>query len=287
MLKGIIIAASDTGELQKTLTREGLALKRVKAKEERELLDALAELRACREEVLCLVETDEQEKLARTLGLFCVGYLNPKLPDEKLRGCRILLEGFQEIDRTFLQNVHTRALGLPVQIAETKRLLIREMTLSDLDEINALYREEPSATLSPELSLNRQEEEEKIRAYIAYMYGLYQFGMWVVIEKKSHEMIGRAGFGIADYLNFSEIDLGYLIGRKYRGQGYGEEACRAVLDYGSQVLYLPRVSAYIDRENKGSLHLIEKLGFQKKQSFAYEERTLCRYLLNLQQKTAV
>ena len=35
MLKGIIIAASDTGELQKTLTREGLALKRVKAKEER------------------------------------------------------------------------------------------------------------------------------------------------------------------------------------------------------------------------------------------------------------
>lgn len=287
MLKGIVIGASGTEELQKTLSREGLAFRRLRGEEPKDFLSALSQLGADPQEALCLVETDRQEQTALKLGLFCVGYLNPELSKEQLQGCRILLEGFQEIDRIFLENVHTRALGLPVQIAETRRLLIREMTLSDLDGVNALYREEPSVTLSPEFSLDRQEEEEKIRAYIAYMYGLYQFGMWVVIEKKSHEMIGRAGFGIADYLNFSEIDMGYLIGKKYRGQGYGEEACRAVLAYGRKVLDLPRVSAYIDRENKSSLHLIEKLGFQKKQSFAYEKRTLCRYLLNLQQETAV
>lgn len=217
--------------------------------------------------------------MALELGFFCVGYLNPALPGEHLSGCRILLEGFQEIDSSFLQNVHTRALGLPVLIAETERLLIREMTLSDLDQINALYQEEPSMALSPELALNRQEEEEKIKAYIAYMYGLYQFGMWVVIEKKSREMIGRAGFGIADYLDFTEIDMGYLIGKKYRRRGYGEEACRAALAYGRRVLDFPGVSAYIEQENSGSLGLIEKLGFKKKQSFDYRERHLCRYRL--------
>ena len=49
--------------------------------------------------------------MALDLGFFCVGYLNPELPEERLSGCRILLEGFQEIDRSFLENVHTRALG--------------------------------------------------------------------------------------------------------------------------------------------------------------------------------
>ncbi|MCI8863359.1 MAG: GNAT family N-acetyltransferase [Lachnospiraceae bacterium] len=279
MLKGIVIAASGAELLKQTLTREHLPWAEVEHREPADFLKALDGLRAKKREILCLVETDREERIALELGFFCVGYLNPALQDEHLSGCRILLEGFQEIDRCFLQNVHTRALGLPVLIAETERLLIREMTLLDLDQINALYQEEPSMTLSPELALDRQEEEEKIKAYIAYMYGLYQFGMWVVIEKKSREMIGRAGFGIADYLDFAEIDMGYLIGKKYRRQGYGEEACRAALAYGRQVLDFPGVSAYIERENGSSLSLIEKLGFKRKQSFDYQERHLCRYRL--------
>lgn len=279
MLKGIVIAVSGAELLKQTLTKENLPWVEVEQREPAAFLRALSHLGAEKPEALCLVETDREEKMALELGFFCVGYLNPALPGEHLSGCRILLEGFQEIDSSFLQNVHTRALGLPVLIAETERLLIREMTLSDLDQINALYQEEPSMVLSPELALNRQEEEEKIKAYIAYMYGLYQFGMWVVIEKKSREMIGRAGFGIADYLDFTEIDMGYLIGKKYRRRGYGEEACRAALAYGRRVLDFPGVSAYIEQENSGSLGLIEKLGFKKKQSFDYRERHLCRYRL--------
>lgn len=279
MLKGIVIAVSGAELLKETLTREELPWSEPEHREPVDFLKAVDQLKADKPEVLCLVETDREEKIALELGLFCVGYLNPSLPEERLSGCRILFEGFQEIDRSFLQNIHTRAMGLPVLIAETKRLLIREMTLSDLDGINALYREEPSMTLSPELALDREEEEEKIKAYIAYMYGLYQFGMWVVIEKSSQEMIGRAGFGIANYLDFSEIDMGYLIARKYRRQGYGEEACRAALNYGKQVLDFPGVSAYIEQENNNSRCLAEKLGFSRKQSFDYQDRHLCRYQL--------
>ncbi|MCI8598526.1 MAG: GNAT family N-acetyltransferase [Lachnospiraceae bacterium] len=280
MLKGLIIAASKTELLKENLTKEGFPWIEIGKREEEDFLQALWMLKADKKEVLCLVETDQDEKTALKLGLICVGYLNPTIPEENLSGCRILLEGFQEIDHIFLQNVHTRALGLPVQIAETKRLLIREMTLDDLDEVNALYQEGDSACPMPELFLERQEEEEKIKAYIAYMYGLYQFGMWVVIEKKSQKMVGRAGFGFADYLNFSEIDMGYLIGRSYRRRGYAEEACRAVLSYANQILDFPGVSAYIDRDNLISLHLIEKLGFCRERAFAYHGRNMYRYQLN-------
>lgn len=281
MLKGLVIAASGTQVLKEELDRSHFPWREAENREAEGLEKAVRELQAEPREVLCLVETDRDEKTALSLGLFCVGYLNPELPEQRLSGCRILLEGFQEIDVPFLQNVHTRALGLPVQIAETSRLLIREMTLADLDDVNALYQESgPAGFLQPSV-LNRQEEEEKIKAYITYMYGLWQFGMWVVIEKESGKLIGRVGFGIADYLDFSEIDMGYLIGEKYRRRGYAEEASRAALRYAGSTLELPQVSAYIDRENLVSLHLIEKLGFCRKKDFMYQGRNLCRYVLKL------
>lgn len=281
MLKGLVIAASDTQMLKEELDREHFPWVETVRREAEDLRRAVEELHAEPDEVLCLVETDREEKTALSLGLFCVGYLNPELEEQKLSGCRILLEGFQEIDGDFLRNVHTRALGLPVQIAETRRLVIREMTLADLDDVNALYRESATTGFLQPSSLDRHEEEEKIRAYIAYMYGLYQFGMWVVIEKKSGVLVGRVGFGIADYLDFSEIDMGYLIGEKYRRQGYAEEASRAALDYAERILEFPQVSAYIDSENLVSLHLIEKLGFHRMKKFTYQGKGLYRYVLRL------
>ena len=109
------------------------------------------------------------------------------------------------------------------------------------------------------------------------MCGLYQCGMWVVLEKESGRIIGRAGFGIADYLPEAELDLGYLIDTPYRRQGYGEEACRAVLDYGRDWLELPEISAYAEAENTASCHLLEKLGFRREQEFTCKEQKMYRY----------
>lgn len=286
MLKGLILAASGTERLKRRLTKEKLPYVELAEGEraQKEAYEsALRKLSAEKKEVLCLVERDQEEVLARDLGLFCLGCVRKDLPKEALWGCCLLLEGDQEVDRDFLENVHTRALGLPVRIAETERLLIREMTLEDLDDINGLYREEDFLFPETRPVLGRKEEEEKIKAYISYMYGMYQFGMWVVIEKESGKLIGRAGLGIADYLGFSEVDLGYLTGKEYRRKGYGEEAARAVLDYASRILELPGLSAYIDRGNKASLGLIEKLGFRREKEFvckeAGEERPMYRYYM--------
>lgn len=278
MLKGLLIEVTESDTLKKNLERDGLPWQETSGKTAEELVLAAGELGARKQELLCLVETDRQEQIALESGFFCIGYLNPKLPGEKLSGCKILLEGFQEVDASFLRNVHTRALGLPVQIAETKRLRIREMTLADVDAVNELYRRNESFRPEEQGELSLQEEKEKVRAYIAYMYGLYQFGMWVVIEKASGRIIGRAGFGIADYLDFSEIDLGYLIDRDYRRRGYAEEACRAVLTYGAEMLEFQEVGAYVEEHNLKSRCLLEKLGFDRERIFRYHDKNLYRYI---------
>ena len=99
MLKGIVIAASGAELLKQTLTREHLPWAEVRHREPADFLKALDGLRAKKREILCLVETDREERIALELGFFCVGYLNPALQEEHLSGCRILLEGFQEIGR--------------------------------------------------------------------------------------------------------------------------------------------------------------------------------------------
>lgn len=270
MLKGLIIQASHTETLEAALTASGLPWRKVPGGSGRALTEASGSL-GNPKELLCLVETDAEEKAALEQGFFCIGYLNPELSGQKLSGCRILLEGFEEVEREFLEQVHTRALGLPVQIAETRRLILREMILSDLPKLNRICRENGL----PETG------EEEAEAYIRYMYGLYQCGMWVVLEKESGRIIGRAGFGIADYLPEAELDLGYLIDTPYRRQGYGEEACRAVLAYGRDWLELQRISAYVEEENQASVHLLEKLGFQRQQEFLYrvsgQKKQMYRY----------
>lgn len=228
------------------------------------------------QECLCIVETDDAAHAARELGIPCVAYLNPALPEGAFAGIGLLLEGFEEVDWPLLCNAHTRALGLPAVIARTERLVIREMTLEDLDALYPLYEEPSARRFVKGLDPDREAERECTRAYIRFMYGLCQFGMWVLVEKASGAVIGRAGFGLVDYRGRQELDFGYLIGEAWRGQGLALEAGRAVLAYGRDVLGFERVAAFIHPENEASLGVIKRLGFAKTESVAVKgERLLC------------
>jgi RimJ/RimL family protein N-acetyltransferase len=47
----------------------------------------------------------------------------------------------------------------------------------------------------------------------------------------------------------------------WQRQGYAEEVCRAVLDFGRQELGFERVQVLVETENEPSLSLCRKLGF--------------------------
>ena len=95
MLKGLIIQASHTEALEAALTASGLPWRKVPGGSGKAISKASGSLGEPKE-LLCLVETDAEEKAALEQGFFCIGYLNPDLPGQKLSGCRILLEGFEE-----------------------------------------------------------------------------------------------------------------------------------------------------------------------------------------------
>jgi ribosomal-protein-alanine N-acetyltransferase len=59
-----------------------------------------------------------------------------------------------------------------------------------------------------------------------------------------------------------EVEVAYMIGKSFWGQGLGTEAAQAVLEYGFNKLQLTRLICLIDRDNQASLKVAQKIGMQ-------------------------
>lgn len=193
------------------------------------------------------------------------------------------------IDEALAERVYKRHTGEPWMIAETKRCIIRELTMDDIDALFELYSK-PGITDFVEPLYDYDKECEYERAYIEHMYGYYEYGMWLVFSKETGELIGRAGLENRDYCDeqetqgvpgtyHSEMELGYIIAPEYQRQGYATEVCQAILEYAWENLCPDRINCLIDEENYPSRRLVEKLGFQLIGKNDVTGESLLRYVI--------
>ncbi len=98
-------------------------------------------------------------------------------------------------------------------------------------------------------------------------WSLCGFGYWAVIEKDSGEFIGEVGF--ADFRR--EItpaltglaEAGWVVSPKFHGKGYAREAVGLSLSWLQRSNLFPEVHCIIASENKASVSLAERVGFEK------------------------
>lgn len=182
---------------------------------------------------------------------------------EQIFGADMVVWGFEEVDVCFLERVYQRRHGLPWVIAETERLVLRESVEADLEALRALYREEGMTAYMEDGGPEGADGALRFRAYIENQYRFYAYGLWTVIEKTQGKVIGRAGIENREYQGKNVLELGYMIGKKWQNRGYGEEAARAAECYAAESLGEKELYAWIHTENAASVHLIEKMGYQK------------------------
>ena len=84
----------------------------------------------------------------------------------------------------------------------------------------------------------------------------------LVIENGVGETVG-----LADIQNFDaknrRAEVGIIIARNHRQQGYATAVLRRVADYSLRVLHVHQLYAVIDANNEASLKLFQKAGFQQ------------------------
>lgn len=165
-----------------------------------------------------------------------------------------------DLDERYLERIWRRYRGLPWEICETERCLVRETVPEDVDSFYRIYRDKSITAYMENLYKNREEEKQYIRDYIEKVYGFYGFGMWTVCLKETGEVIGRAGLSMRE--GFEEPELGYVVGKKWQRRGIASEVCRAILAYGRNELGFDRVRVLMHPENTASKNLCRKLGFR-------------------------
>ena len=165
-----------------------------------------------------------------------------------------------ELDPEFVKRDMLRKAGLPVEIARTDHLLLRETVDADIPELYRIGTIPEVARYIAPMQSTLEEEIAYTKAYVRHMYAFYDFGLWTVLERSSDQehVIGRAGLFPSERLD-GQIETGYMIDPGCQGIGYGKEAAEAVLKYAFDVLDLEEVHLFAEEENIASVKVAETL----------------------------
>jgi RimJ/RimL family protein N-acetyltransferase len=82
---------------------------------------------------------------------------------------------------------------------------------------------------------------------------------WLVFLRGSNTLMGAAGLRKQEH----QLELGYVLARRYWGRGYMTEAIAALVDWAFTEPSVFRVGAVCDTDNRRSARLLERAGFER------------------------
>jgi len=153
----------------------------------------------------------------------------------------------------------------------TERLLLRQFTLDDVDNLLALdsdvevrrYLDMPAPPTRESIA------EHTFPRFMAYYAQYDGYGFWAAIEKSSHVFLGWFHFRPAADAP-EEIDLGYRLQRLAWGKGYATEGAQALIRKGFLELGVLRVVATALAANVASIRVMEKAGLTLEKRYWYK-----------------
>lgn len=163
------------------------------------------------------------------------------------------------------------ALG-PVPAIETERLLLRGATSADVDAWAAVISDPEFIRYVPRTRANltaRERAERTMRA-LQEIWEQHAVG-WVITRKGDGQFIGQCN--IDTLPEATEVELAYLLGKPYWGQGYATEAARAAVRFAFEHTTWNRIVAAVVPANIASRRVLDHLGFVYEKDVNYYEMT--------------
>ena len=149
---------------------------------------------------------------------------------------------------------------------DTKRLIIRPITLDDKNEIFE-YRSDTETNKYQGWIPKTIDDVEifigKISKQINEPETWFQF---VIIEKETQKIVGDLGIHFFDSKN-RQVEIGCTLNKEFQNKGYATESVKRVIDYLFKELNKHRIITSIDPDNKNSIRLVERIGFREEAHF--------------------
>lgn len=146
-------------------------------------------------------------------------------------------------------------------IIETPRLIIREFTMSDVDDLAYILNKPEVMHFSRTGAISTEETAIKIKSYIN-SYQQHGYGKWAVIHRNTGKLIGYCGIAIEQIDNNLENELGYRFDPDFWHQGFATEAVSSCINYAFDTLNLEYLLGIVEPENTASVRVLQKIGME-------------------------
>ena len=153
-----------------------------------------------------------------------------------------------------------------IPILSTDRLTLRAITLDDFEDYARIWQNETVVRYIGGAPLSREACWARLLRSAGH-WRLFGFGFWGIIERQTGQLIGEAGFlslnrDIEPSLQ-GTFETGWCLLPEFHGHGYAYEAVTAAMTWAEPTLPARDFTCIISPENRPSLILANKLGFQK------------------------
>ena len=164
------------------------------------------------------------------------------------------------------------------KVLETERMVLRKMEMADVDDLMGIFSDPEAMRYYPGTKSRREAEE-----WVRWTLGSYRdhgFGQWVVLLRSSGEFVGQCGLTAQEVEGEKEIEIGYLLLRKFWGRGFATEAAITARDYGFHTFGYERLVSLIDTGNRASRRVAEKVGLTLEKEVWKWNKMVCVYAIN-------
>ncbi len=146
-------------------------------------------------------------------------------------------------------------------VIETKRLYLREMNQDDFETLCKILQDEKTM-YAYEGAFSHNEVQEWLNRQMN-RYKKWNFGLWAVVLKETHEMIGQCGLTWQPWKGSEVLEIGYLFERSHWHKGYATEAAQACKKYAFETLKALEVCSIIRDTNIASQNVALRNGMTR------------------------
>lgn len=149
-----------------------------------------------RESVLFLTDEKPLARWAAENQIACIGAAAQE--DGFFDGADLVVEQPELLTRQEIEEYLAHYHGIPVVIARTEHLLLREICPADFERLHAISMQAGMETARSEANGESGFEADRLEAYITRQYRMYGYGLWSVLLSNEREgaeqVIGCCGF---------------------------------------------------------------------------------------------
>lgn len=162
-------------------------------------------------------------------------------------------------------------------LLETERLILRRMTLADLDDMVGINSDPVVMRYIGDGSVwTRAQSEARIR-HIQKVYRIFPgLGLWTGEEKATSRFVGA--YALNYIPKTVEVEVGYRLEKAAWGRGLATEGARALVRHGTVGLGLDRVVGLTHPDNDASKRVLMKAGLQPRGMGHYYGKALCYFV---------